>query len=298
MANAMPEYGGTVLRPGASGPDIALVQRWLGGLNVDGRYGTSTETAVRRFQREQGLKIDGHVGRDTWDALYRAWADKNGEGEIWPGVTMRRGSRGATVKSAQQKLKTLVPELTTDGRYGASTREAVLAWQVVHDLKPEKIEEKDAVENGRKYHVTVWRDRCEICGECFEPYENKEYVCDVETGTAPTTAPTTAVRPTTAKKPEKTTCVGKGSIKWAKNIKRCKIKLKLNKVAGAKGYQIRYATNKKFKKAVIRNSKLSYIIKKLKKGKTYYVEARAYVKSGKNRVYGKWSKTKKVKIKK
>ena len=36
MANAMPEYGGTVLRPGASGPDIALVQRWLGGLNVDG----------------------------------------------------------------------------------------------------------------------------------------------------------------------------------------------------------------------------------------------------------------------
>lgn len=137
MANAMPEYGGTVLRPGASGPDIALVQRWLGGLNVDGRYGASTETAVRRFQREQGLKIDGHVGRDTWDALYRAWADKNGEGEIWPGVTMRRGSRGATVKSARQKLKTLVPELTTDGRYGASTREAVLAWQVVHDLKPD-----------------------------------------------------------------------------------------------------------------------------------------------------------------
>lgn len=168
----------------------------------------------------------------------------------------------------------------------------------VHDLKPEKIEEKDVVENGRKYHVTVWRDRCEICGECFEPYENKEYVCDVETGTAPTTAPTTAVRPTTAKKPEKTTCVGKGSIKWAKNIKRCKIKLKLNKVAGAKGYQIRYATNKKFKKAVIRNSRLSYTIKKLKKGKTYYVEARAYVKSGKNKVYGKWSKAKKVKIKK
>lgn len=164
----------------------------------------------------------------------------------------------------------------------------------VHNLKPEKIEEKDVVENGRKYHVTVWRDHCEICGECFEPYENKEYVCDVETGTAPTTA----VRPTTAKKPEKTTCVGKGSIKSAKNVKRCKIKLKLNKVAGAKGYQIRYATNKKFKKAVIRNSKLSYTIKKLKKGKTYYVEARAYVKSGKNKVYGKWSKAKKVKIKK
>ena len=72
MANAMPEYGGTVLRPGASGPDIALVQRWLGGLNVDGRYGTSTETAVRRFQREQGLKIDGHVPELTTDGRYGA----------------------------------------------------------------------------------------------------------------------------------------------------------------------------------------------------------------------------------
>ena len=135
MANTMPAYGGTVVRPGASGPDIALIQRWLGGLTVDGRYGSGTEAAVRRFQREQGLKIDGHVGQDTWDALYRAWADKNGEGEIWPGITMRSGSKGATVKSAQQKLKALVPELAADGHYGNATREAVLAWQVVHDLK-------------------------------------------------------------------------------------------------------------------------------------------------------------------
>lgn len=115
MANAMPEYGGTVLRPGASGPDIALVQRWLGGLNVDGRYGTSTETAVRRFQREQGLKIDGHVGRDTWDALYRAWADKNGEGEIWPGVTMRRGSRGANREKRPAEIEN--PGAGTDHRW-------------------------------------------------------------------------------------------------------------------------------------------------------------------------------------
>lgn len=84
MANAMPEYGGTVLRPGASGPDIALVQRWLGGLNVDGRYGTSTETAVRRFQREQGLKIDGHVGRDTWVPCTAPGRIKTGKGRSGP----------------------------------------------------------------------------------------------------------------------------------------------------------------------------------------------------------------------
>lgn len=135
MANTIPAYGGNVLHQGTSGPDIALIQRWLGGLTVDGRYGSRTEAAVRHFQREQGLKTDGRVGQDTWDALYRAWADKNGEGEIWPGITMRSGNKGATVKSAQQKLKALVPELAADGHYGSATRQAVQAWQVVHDLK-------------------------------------------------------------------------------------------------------------------------------------------------------------------
>ena len=62
MANAMPEYGGTVLRPGASGPDIALVQRWLGGLNVDGRYGTSTRASAPPLSRVPVFRIPGYPG--------------------------------------------------------------------------------------------------------------------------------------------------------------------------------------------------------------------------------------------
>lgn len=128
-------YGGTVLRQGSSGPDTALAQRWLGGLTADGRFGARTEAAVRQFQREKGLAVDGDIGAATWNALYRAWADKNGEGEIWPGISMRSGHTGAAVKSAQTRLKTLVPELSADGVYGTATREAVQAWQVVHSLK-------------------------------------------------------------------------------------------------------------------------------------------------------------------
>jgi hypothetical protein len=36
---------------------------------IDGRFGSATEAAVRRFQRSRGLKVDGIVGQGTWSAL-------------------------------------------------------------------------------------------------------------------------------------------------------------------------------------------------------------------------------------
>ena len=73
------------------------------------------------------------------------------------------------------------------------------------------------------------------------------------------------------------------------------------KVAGAAGYEIKYSTNKKFKKSVktVRFTGKSKTISKLKKNKTYYVKVRAYKKDANgNKVYGKYSKIKKIKIKK
>ena len=85
----------------------------------------------------------------------------------------------------------------------------------------------------------------------------------------------------------------------AKNQKKCKVKVTWKKVSNSLGYQIQYATNKKFKKKKsIQTKKTKYTIKKLKKKKTYYIRVRAYKMNGKKKVYGKWSKVKKVKVKK
>lgn len=87
----------------------------------------------------------------------------------------------------------------------------------------------------------------------------------------------------------------------AKKSKSKKIVLKYKKSSGAAGYEISYSTDKKFKKSVTKKTtkKLTYTISKLKKGKTYYVRVRAYkLDSAGKKVYGKYSKVIKVKVKK
>ena len=80
--------------------------------------------------------------------------------------------------------------------------------------------------------------------------------------------------------------------------KKGKLKVSFKKVTKASGYQIVYATNKKFKKSRKLDVKqTSKTIGKLKKD-SYYVKVRAYKMDSKGkRVYGKYSLVKRVKIK-
>ena len=83
------------------------------------------------------------------------------------------------------------------------------------------------------------------------------------------------------------------------NLKKKSMKITWKKVSDADGYQVAYGTKKNFKgaKKKILN-KTSLTVKKLKKKKTYYVRVRAYKTVNGEKVFGAWSATKKVKIKK
>ena len=85
----------------------------------------------------------------------------------------------------------------------------------------------------------------------------------------------------------------------AKNNKKKSLTVKWRKVNGVKGYQIRYATNKKMKKAkTITITKNKLVIKKLAK-KKYYIQVCAYKVDGNGKkVKGKWSAKKAIKVKK
>ena len=109
------------------------------------------------------------------------------------------------------------------------------------------------------------------------------------------------------KPPEKVTKPGKTKVKQAIKKKKSpkKISIKLKKVKGAKGYQVAVYKSKKYakknKKAIKKkySKKVKFTVKskKFKKYKKLYVKARAYKLDGKKKVFGKWSKVKKVKKK-
>ena len=79
-----------------------------------------------------------------------------------------------------------------------------------------------------------------------------------------------------------------------------KVTWKRNK--NASGYQVYIARNKKFTKGkkratISRNRTTSKTFKKLKRKKVYYVKVRAYKKVGVTKLYGNYSKIKRVKVK-
>jgi len=90
----------------------------------------------------------------------------------------------------------------------------------------------------------------------------------------------------------------KPNIKSLKAAKK-QAKISFKAVNGAEGYEVLTATDKKFKKnaKTYTFKKAKGTMKKLKKGKTYFVKVRAYkVDSIGEKTYGKYSGAKKVKI--
>lgn len=89
----------------------------------------------------------------------------------------------------------------------------------------------------------------------------------------------------------------KNKITKLTNGKGKKLTVKFSKATGAKGYEVSYATAKNFKKAKKKTTtKTSLTLTKLKKGKTYYVRVRSYIKVGKKKVYSAYSPVMKKKI--
>lgn len=67
--------GGVALRLGSEGYEVRVLQNSLAAMSkayrvsVTGKFDLATELAVKRFQRDQGIEIDGIYGRNTHAAL-------------------------------------------------------------------------------------------------------------------------------------------------------------------------------------------------------------------------------------
>ncbi|MEH1127186.1 peptidoglycan-binding domain-containing protein [Micromonospora sp. CPCC 206061] len=113
-----------LVREGDRGQAVRDVQHLLREnryeLAVDGVFGPLTDGAVRDFQKDRSLVVDGIVGPNTWAAII---------------VQVAQGSRGDAVRAVQEELAIRVEagnpdlEVEVDGIFGPQTDAAVRMFQ-------------------------------------------------------------------------------------------------------------------------------------------------------------------------
>ncbi len=151
----------TELREGSQGESVRLIQFFLNiiaefndyipAVNIDGIYGPNTARAVSVFQETAGLPQTGVIDQATWDALYSRYIStiaglpedfRGGAAAIYPGMALRRGMSGNSVRELQTYLSKIadfnsaIPKVSVTGNFGAETQNAVLAFQRTYGLPP------------------------------------------------------------------------------------------------------------------------------------------------------------------
>lgn len=163
---------GIVLKNGDKNSEaVRSMQRRLKDLGyyngtVDGDFGDGTELAIRSFQGNNGLTVDGKAGETTLNLLNSGNAKRAGSSSGSDGprvtpvpsytpitqftlvtpapdgsyVTLRPGNMGTLVTNLQNALKSQgYYKADVDGKYGTGTIDAVTRFQADHGLSQDGI---------------------------------------------------------------------------------------------------------------------------------------------------------------
>ncbi|MGL5084327.1 MAG: peptidoglycan-binding protein, partial [Clostridium sp.] len=151
-------YPGSSLKLGSKSDDVKTIQTQLNRIGnnypaipkinpVDGVFNSTTEEAVKVFQKVFNLTPDGIVGKSTWYKISQIYvgiknlAELNSEGEKLPippkppSIILRPGSTGEAVKVAQYFLAAIsvfydaIPPIKITGKFDKETENAVKAFQ-------------------------------------------------------------------------------------------------------------------------------------------------------------------------
>ncbi|MBQ7089286.1 MAG: peptidoglycan-binding protein [Clostridia bacterium] len=151
-----------LLSLGDTGDNVRVMQYYLAviaayydtipEIEVNGSFDETTATAVRAFQQQFGLTVDGLVGRQTWQAMEDAYESIRTASELieggvilFPGRVLQAGFQGEDVATIQEYLAYVatvypaIPAPAVTGVYGMETVQAVEAFQREFGLAPNGI---------------------------------------------------------------------------------------------------------------------------------------------------------------
>ena len=153
------------IQEGDTGRDVELLQRQLNRISVnfpgipkiypaDGFFDASTTAAVKKFQEVFSLKVDGIVGKATWNRIQLVYNSVknlyylNSEGLTIDDLETKfendlsLGDSGEGVLSIQYYLSYIalfvpsVSSATMDGSFGENTKDSVISFQKTYSLEP------------------------------------------------------------------------------------------------------------------------------------------------------------------
>ena len=149
----------TSIKPGNTGDEVGRIQARLIELgfytgSVTNKYDSATQSAVKNFQKKNGLTADGVVGESTYEALFSQGAmGKNATPTpepiptatpaptyTLPENTVKLGSSGWEATEVQRRLYDLgYLKSKPDGKFGTQSVLALKAFQKDHGLKEDGV---------------------------------------------------------------------------------------------------------------------------------------------------------------
>lgn len=124
------------LRLNDTGDEVKILQQLLKivGLfpaSITGSFDTTTENAVKEFQRQNNLQITGIVNSETWNVLIEQTSESNEQ----MGKSIMPLNTNTSLKEIQRKLKvTLYYDGALTGEYDDETIEAIKTFQLNNDI--------------------------------------------------------------------------------------------------------------------------------------------------------------------
>jgi peptidoglycan hydrolase-like protein with peptidoglycan-binding domain len=116
------QYVGQFQQPSVANLQIRLREAGYYNGPINGTYGEATEAAVRQFQQDRELEVDGIAGPNTLAALAGSLDVEALRDEL------QNTDRPLDISNLQRRLLNLEYDVTVDGIYGPQTQEALIRF--------------------------------------------------------------------------------------------------------------------------------------------------------------------------